>query len=124
MKLKPGLSGKVEILLDELKGVLAVPQQAVFSQRGKFHVFRREGEGAVRAPVEIEPGNAQYVVIKSGLTENDRILLYDPEAAGGASVAGDKAGEKGREAEAPKDAPKSGGPGGGARGGERPKSKP
>jgi RND family efflux transporter MFP subunit len=92
MKLKPGLSGKVEILLDEMRGVLAVPQQAVFSQRGKFHAFRHESGAAVRAPVEIEPGNAQFVVVKHGLSEGDRILLYDPEAAGGAAVASGREG--------------------------------
>ncbi|MCE9634523.1 MAG: efflux RND transporter periplasmic adaptor subunit [Planctomycetes bacterium] len=128
VKLKPGLSGKVEILLDELKGVLAVPQQAVFAQRGKFHVFRRVGDGAERAPVEIDQGNSQYVVIKSGLSDGDRILLYDPEAGGGAAVADDKA--KGGEApkDGSKEAYKAGANGGGkpagAGGGERPKSKP
>lgn len=124
VKLKPGLSGKVEILLDELKGVLAIPQQAVFAQRGKFHVFRREGDGAVRAAVEIEPGNSQYVVIKSGLSDGDRILLYDPEAAGAAAGGGDAGDEKRKDGEAPKDAYKGGAKNGGAPGGERPKSKP
>jgi HlyD family secretion protein len=114
IKLKPGLSGKVEILVDEVKGVLAVPQQAVFSQRGRFHAFRREGDRAVRVPVEIEPGNSQYVVVKSGLSESDSVLLYDPEAGGGSSVAG------GAEGDAP-DASRNGAPKGappeGARGG-------
>ena len=109
LKLKPGLTGKVEILVDELKGVLAVPQQAVFSRNGKVHVFKRDGDGASRAPVTIEPGNAQYVVVKSGLAAGDRVLLYDPESVGGASVAPDDGKDAPKDAGAAK--PRGKGPG-------------
>jgi RND family efflux transporter MFP subunit len=94
LKLKPGITAKVEILVGELKGALAVPVQAVFSQRGAVHVFRRSGEGSERVAVKIEPGNTQFVVIASGLAEGDRILLYDPQAAGGSAVRSDDAAAK------------------------------
>lgn len=106
LKLKPGLTAKVEILVGELRGAVAVPVQAVFSQRGAFHVFKRTPAGAERAAVSIDPGNTQFAVVKSGLVEGDRILLYDPQAQGGAAVAGDdpKAAKDAKDA-----APKSGG---------------
>lgn len=122
LQLKPGLSGKVEIVLDELKGVLGVPQQAVFSQRGKFHVFRRKSGSYERVAVEIDPGNTQYVVVKSGIAEGDELLLYDPESAGGASVSSEAAapaqGDRAPEKRAPgRDGAKDAAPAGGANGG-------
>ena len=87
MKLKPGLTARVEIQTGEKKGVLAVPAQAVFAQRGKFYVFKKDGARAVRTPVEIEDGNAQFSVVTSGVAEGDTLLLYNPEATEGASGA-------------------------------------
>lgn len=99
MELKPGLTAKVSILVDELSNALAVPAQSVFAESGKFYVFRREAGVAKRAEVSIEEGNSQYVMVKSGLAEGDEILLYNPEtvsegipAAPGAGAAARPAG--------------------------------
>jgi len=82
LELKPGLTSRVEILVDELKGVLAVPAQCVFAERGKYWVFRKTATGYERAPVKIAPGNSQYVVISEGLDDGDSVALYNPEKAG------------------------------------------
>ena len=89
LKLKPGLTAKVEILVGELKNVVAVPVQAVFVERGRFFVFRRDGNKAERVPVEIEDGNAQFAVVTKGLEEGAEILLFNPESTegGGATAA-------------------------------------
>lgn len=87
MKLKPGLTARVEIQTGEKKGVLAVPLQAVFAQRGQFYVFKRDGKSATRTEVQIEEGNSQFSVVKSGLAEGDEVLLYNPEATDGAAPA-------------------------------------
>ena len=89
LKLKPGLTAKVEILVGELKNVVAVPVQAVFVERGRFFVFRRDGRKAERVPVEIEDGNAQFAVVTKGLEEGAEILLFNPESTegGGATAA-------------------------------------
>lgn len=77
--LKPGLSAKVDVLVERLEGVLAVPAQAVFSQDGKFHVFVRSATGVERRQVEISDGNAQFVVVDSGIEPGTEVLLYNPE---------------------------------------------
>jgi HlyD family secretion protein len=87
LKLKPGLTARVEIQIGDKKGVLAIPAQAVFAQRGKFYVFRRSGATSSRVEVEIEDGNAQFSVAKSGVAEGDELLLYNPEAQDGAPAA-------------------------------------
>lgn len=87
LKLKPGLTARVEIQIGDKKGVLAVPAQAVFAQRGKFYVFRRNGTTSSRVEVEIEDGNAQFSVAKTGVAEGDELLLYNPEAQDGSAAA-------------------------------------
>jgi HlyD family secretion protein len=87
LKLKPGLTARVEIQTGEKKGVLAVPAQAVFAERGKFYVFKKDGKTASRTEVEIEDGNAQFSVVKTGLAEGDVVMLYNPEAADGSPAA-------------------------------------
>lgn len=131
LKLKPGLTATCEILVEEMKGVVSVPVQSVFSQRGKFHVFQAGPEGAKRTPVEISRGNQQYVVITGGLAEGDRVLLYDPESGGTEAVAadssdksgGDKAGGRPKGEGKPAAAPGAGAPGG-APGGGAPRKAP
>ena len=87
LKLKPGLTARVEIQTGEKTGVLAVPAQSVFAERGKFYVFKKSGKTAARTEVEIEDGNAQFSVVKSGLAEGDEVMLYNPEATDGSSAA-------------------------------------
>ncbi len=102
MELKPGLTSRVEILVGELKGVVAVPAQCVFAERGKYWVFRKSGSGYERLAVEIAPGNSQYVVVTKGLAEGEDVALYNPEkaaeggGAGGQPGAPEGAPEKGR----------------------------
>lgn len=73
--LKPGVTARAEILLTELKNVLAVPVQAVFGKGGKYYVF--VDKDGVAAPVEVKTGlsSTEFVEIKSGLNEHDRVRL-------------------------------------------------
>ena len=87
LDLKPGLTAQVEILVDELKDVLALPTQCVFAENGKFFVFQRSAAGAERVEVEIEDGNTSHVVVTSGLEAGARIMLYNPERTEGGAAA-------------------------------------
>ncbi len=88
LELKPGLTSRVEILVDELKDVLAVPVQAVFAESGEFWVFKRTPTGFERAIVKIAPGNGQYTVVTEGLAAGEHIALYNPERAADVSPSG------------------------------------
>jgi HlyD family secretion protein len=105
LKLKPGLTARVEIHTGEKKGALAVPAQAVFAERGKFYVFRRSGETSSRVEVEIEDGDSQFTAIRSGIEEGDEVLLYNPEAQEGAAAAAPAAPGEVRPKAAPSAAP-------------------
>ena len=73
--LKPGVSGRSEIVITNLTDVLTVPIQAVTTLGGKQVAFVRKGTRD--EPVEVEVGmfNDTMIEIKSGLAAGDEVLL-------------------------------------------------
>ena len=80
--MKPGQRVQASLLLDERKGALAVPRQAVFDQEGKPIVYRLKGSadgGAFEpVPVVLGPSGMGRVVIESGISAGDVLALADP----------------------------------------------
>lgn len=73
--LKPGMTARADIIVDQVEDVLAVPVQSIFSKAGHHFVFRdRQGDCA---PLEVELGvsSDEFVEVVDGVAENDRILL-------------------------------------------------
>jgi len=79
-RLKPGMSARVEIVIDSIPDVLSIPLQAVFQKAGKTFTYRLKDRSF--EPVEIQLGrrNRTTAVIKSGLDEGAQIALKDPTA--------------------------------------------
>ena len=75
--LKTGMTGKVEVTIEELHDVLYVPIQSVVSVgETKFcHVL---GGGPEKREVQTGLFNDNFVEIKSGLDEGERVLLNPP----------------------------------------------
>ncbi|RKY24099.1 MAG: hypothetical protein DRP62_04520 [Planctomycetota bacterium] len=87
--LKTGMSAKVEIIIEELNNVLSVPIQAVVNRQGKKICYVQIGDRLQQREVETGAFNNNFVEIKSGLAEGDKISLNPPritesESAGGA----------------------------------------
>jgi HlyD family secretion protein len=78
LKLKPGISAKVEIEVDTRKQVLYVPRQCTFLEGGKHWVNVAVGGEIVRRQVTVGLTNDAYVEIQEGLEEGSRVLLYNP----------------------------------------------
>jgi len=76
--LKTGMSAKVEVIIEELKGVISVPIQAVVNIEGKKVCFVSSGSSSEQRQVETGAFNDSFVEIKSGLTEDDKVLLNPP----------------------------------------------
>jgi HlyD family secretion protein len=74
--LKPGATAHAEILVGELTDVVAVPIQSVYRRGARSFVFVG-GSGTSGAATEVELGMASddFVEIKSGLNEGQRVLL-------------------------------------------------
>ncbi len=93
LALKPGISAKAEIFIEQRDDVLYVPMQSVFFEEGKHYCFvKRDGPTPVRIEVKPDLSNDSYVQIAEGLSEGDRVLLYNPilRAATEALARGDK----------------------------------
>ena len=76
--LKPGMSAKVEIMIKELPDVVYVPIQAVSPAEGKQFCFVGNGLRPERREVEIGEFNDEFIEIKSGLKEGERVALRVP----------------------------------------------
>jgi HlyD family secretion protein len=79
-RLRPGMTARVEIEVEEREKALFVPLEAVFEREGRSVVYL-----ALRRPrpreVVLGPSNADFVVVEKGLSRGERVLLRDPEAA-------------------------------------------
>jgi hypothetical protein len=78
--LKPGMSAKVEIFVSRLADVVYVPVQAVSPADGKQVCYL--ANGAEKRMVEVGEFNDEFIEIKSGLKEGDKVLLRAAETPG------------------------------------------
>jgi len=79
-RLRPGMTARVEIEVEERAKALSVPLEAVFEREGRTVVYL-DGRRPRRREVVLGPSNADFVVVEKGLSRGDRVLLRDPEAA-------------------------------------------
>jgi len=79
-RLRPGMSARVEIEVEERRGALFVPLDAVF-ERGDRHVAYVLGvRGIAARELVLGPSNHDFVVVERGLQRGERVALRDPEA--------------------------------------------
>jgi HlyD family secretion protein len=76
---KPGMSAKVEILVNKLEDVVYIPVQAVSPDDGKQICYVAGGFKPERREVEIGEFTDEFIQIKSGLKEGERVLLRLPD---------------------------------------------
>src|SRR6185503_5563240 len=92
--LKPGMSAKVEILVNELADVIYVPLQAIKEDSGKQFCSVVSGRTQLRE-VQIGDFNDEFIEIKGGLQEGERVALRSPQIE--TKSTNDKAPEKKNE---------------------------
>lgn len=73
--LKPGMFARARITTANLKSVLAVPRESVFSTDGIYKVFTVEDSKAVEKSVGIAEMTEEFFIIKSGLKENEKVIV-------------------------------------------------
>jgi HlyD family secretion protein len=114
--LRPGMSAKVEVLVEEIRDALFVPLQALAGRPGAPTVFVRRADGSFEErPVETGPSNDANVVVTKGLSEGEHVLLAPPRPT--LEAGADGADGKAPEADAGPDAAPSPPRAGGAEGG-------
>lgn len=94
VELKPGVSAKAEVFIDDRDEVLYVPIQCVFMEEGQHWVYTLGTDGKPLA-TEVETGisNSNYIEILEGLDEGERVLLFNPNLPGEASSEDEAEGE-------------------------------
>ena len=80
--LKPGMSAKVEIFVSRLPEVVYVPVQAVSPAEGKQVCYLANGHKPEQRVVEVGEFNDEFIEIKSGLKEGEKVLLRAAETSG------------------------------------------
>ncbi len=80
-RLRPGMTARVQIEVEERRDALFVPLEAVFERDGRSLVYLAGRHPSPREVV-LGPSNADFVVIERGLSRGERVLLRDPEASG------------------------------------------
>jgi multidrug resistance efflux pump len=78
--LKPGMSAKVEVFANCLSNVVYVPVQAVSPSEGKQVCYIANGRKSECRTVEVGDFNDEFIEIKGGLKEGERVLLRAMES--------------------------------------------
>jgi multidrug efflux pump subunit AcrA (membrane-fusion protein) len=81
-EVRPGMSARVEILIEEKDDVLLLPVQAVAGtvDQPVAWVVEEEGAEAVERPIELGLSNDRFAEVLSGLTSGDVVVLSPPRA--------------------------------------------
>jgi multidrug efflux pump subunit AcrA (membrane-fusion protein) len=135
-EIRTGMNAEVRIFVEDLKGVLQVPVQALYETKGHFFCLVKDGETFVTREVQVGSSNDSFMTVESGLEEGETVVMNprahadkleipdlpdeEPvEAADGPT--GSPGGPGAGSAERPEGGPgvegRRGGPGRGARGG-------
>lgn len=80
--LKPGMSAKVEIIVEELVDVVSIPVQAVANRSGSKVCFVATSDGPKRREVQTGAFNENFIEIVSGLNVGEKVLLNPPRLLG------------------------------------------
>jgi HlyD family secretion protein len=79
-RLRPGMTARVEIQVEERARALAVPLEAVFEREGRTLAYVVAGRRLLARELVLGPSNADLVVVEHGLEEGERVCLRDPQA--------------------------------------------
>lgn len=77
--LRPGMTAKCEILVDDLHDVLKIPVAAVVELNEGYFAWVKTRTGLERRPLVLGATNDQFVEVKDGIKEGD-LLVLNPRA--------------------------------------------
>ena len=103
--LKPGMSAKVEVFANCLSNVVYVPVQAVSPLEGKQVCYVANGGQPECRQVEVGEFNDEFIEIKGGLKEGERVLLRAAETPAPAKTEEPPPAPEGKKAPPPVAAP-------------------
>lgn len=79
--IKPGMSADIEIVVESISDVLAVPSQAVVEREGEKYVYIIKDSRARLTPIRVGRFNWTFYEVLSGIKEGDKVII-NPEVEG------------------------------------------
>jgi RND family efflux transporter MFP subunit len=77
--LRPGMTTANAIEVSSVANALSVPLEAVVNENtGYRYVFKKQGRGVVKQMIETGAMNDNEIVVRQGVTKDDRVLLIPP----------------------------------------------
>ena len=80
--LRPGMTTANAIEVASIPNVMSVPLEATVTESGFTYVYKKSGSGVVKQMIEAGTPNDNEIIVKQGLTTNDRVLLSPPSEKG------------------------------------------
>jgi multidrug efflux pump subunit AcrA (membrane-fusion protein) len=80
-RLRPGMSGTAEVIIERLPDVLLIPARASFLHNGKPAVYVQRGQNFQIRNIEVGKRNDTDLVVLSGLNEGETVAMEDPAEA-------------------------------------------
>lgn len=74
-RLSSGAFARATIVVEELKGVLTIPREAVFSTEGISKVYTLDGDRAKERTIEVGEGSADLYQVISGLSQGQNVIV-------------------------------------------------
>ena len=79
--LRPAMTTSNRIKIKELKEVLFIPLESVFSEDNIQYVFLKEGGSITKQQIETGEASEEYIVVTRGIEANNEISMIAPEGA-------------------------------------------
>ncbi len=76
--LRPGMTTSNAIEVASVPNVMMVPLEAVVTEAGYSYVYKRDGRGIAKQMIETGAMNDNEIVVRRGLTKEDRVYLTPP----------------------------------------------
>ncbi len=77
-RLRPGMTARVSILVDDRKDVVAIPLHAIFEEKKYTYCYQLNGEKFSKIPVRLGMRNDNYIELLSGIKSGDTISVITP----------------------------------------------
>lgn len=79
-RLKPGLTAAVDVIVERQADAVSIPMSAVVSRGGDYLAFVAQRGKIEARKIVLGPSNEQYVLVKEGLREGERVVLAPPNS--------------------------------------------
>jgi HlyD family secretion protein len=77
-RLRPGMNGRMDVVLRRIPGALSVPSKSIFTRNGQPVVYVPDGSDYRAVDVEVEARSPEETAIK-GVAEGTLVTLVEPE---------------------------------------------